>query len=258
MARYLEECLDSVAAIGAPHEHLVMDGGSRDGTVALLEGRDDPALQWVSEPDRGQTHAVNKGFERARGEFVGWLNADDAYLPDAVDRALEFLRAHPEVAAVFGDMLFVDEHGALQRHYRPGHYTFRRYLYRGGYITTPTIIFRRALLGERGVLDERWKDAADYDFHLRMFHRNRVEPMHEPLVRFRFHPESKTATNVWLQEDEALEIRQRWARNGLDRALMVGLDRAKRAILPRLTGWPEPYGRVRGAGARRRAARIAR
>src|SRR5919197_954739 len=86
MARYLPHTLDSVAALRTPHEHVVVDGASDDGSVELLEGRDDPNLVWVSEPDSGQTNAVNKGLRKARGDLLAWVNADDTYNPEVVDR----------------------------------------------------------------------------------------------------------------------------------------------------------------------------
>ncbi len=95
MAAFLPETLDSVAALRTPHEHIVIDGASDDGTVELLEGREDPHLTWISEPDSGQTEAVNKGLRLAQGDLLAWVNADDAYIPDAVDRALEHLDAQP-------------------------------------------------------------------------------------------------------------------------------------------------------------------
>ena len=110
-SRYLEASLDSVARLAVPHEHLVVDGGSTDGTVELLGARDDPSLVWVSEPDRGQTHAVNKGFERASGELVGWLNGDDEYLSEAVDSAVARMLDDPAIDAVYGPMEITDEEG---------------------------------------------------------------------------------------------------------------------------------------------------
>src|SRR3954468_354093 len=102
MARYLPDTLESVAALRTPHEHIVVDGASDDGTVEMLEAREDPHLTWISEPDSGQTEAVNKGLQLARGDLLAWVNADDAYIPGAIDRAIEHLLANPEVGAIFG------------------------------------------------------------------------------------------------------------------------------------------------------------
>jgi glycosyltransferase involved in cell wall biosynthesis len=240
-ARYLETSLDSVAALRTPHEHIVVDGGSDDGTLALLESRSDPNLTWVSEPDRGQTHAVNKGFGRARGQLLGWLNGDDEYVSEAVDRAVAQLLADPEVDAVYGAMEITDEEGRVRREYRPAEFSWRRYLYLGDYITTPTIIFRRSLLEGPGLLDETYVDAADYDFFLRLFRNARVERRPETLVRFRYHPESKTARDAFRGQDEALAIRLKWAQRPYERAAMRGIDRAKRLILPRISAWPRMF-----------------
>ena len=236
--RYIEETLDSVAAMQTPHEHLVIDGGSQDGTVSLLEARNDSALQFVSEPDRGQTHAVNKGFERAQGAFVGWVNADDAYIPQAVDRAVEFLRAQPDVAGVYGFMDIVDADGRVTRNYRPAPFNWRRYLYTGDYVPTPTIIFRRELLQQSGLMDETFEDAADYDFYLRLFHGRRVERRNEALLRFRYHGESKTAVDQDRGQREALRARLRWA-NGPRQALtMRAIDATKQSVFRVVNPWP--------------------
>lgn len=240
-ARYLAATLDSVARLTASHEHIVIDGGSTDGTVALLESRDDSSLSWVSEPDRGQTHAVNKGFERARGELLGWLNGDDEYVSAAVDRAVEYLLVHPELDAVFGGMDITDEEGCVRREYRPAPFSWRRYLYLGDYITTPTIIFRRRLLDREGLLDEAYVDAADYDFFLRVFRDARVERRPEALVRFRYHPGSKTARDAFRGQDEALRIRLKWARRPHERLAMEAIEKAKRLILPRISAWPRMF-----------------
>ena len=242
-ARFIAETLDSVAALRTAHEHIVIDGGSTDGTVELLGRRDDVA--WVSEPDRGQTHAVNKGLERATGDLCAWLNADDAYNPEAVDRAVALLAERPDIDLLYGGIQFTDENLDVRRTYIPAEPSFGRYLFFGDYIPTPTFIFRRALLEDTGLLDERWVDAADYDFYLRLMHRRRVLRFPEPLVRFRFHPDSKTARDALKAQDEAMQIRLLWARNARDRAVMRGFDALKRAVLPRISGWPEPYGRLR-------------
>jgi glycosyltransferase involved in cell wall biosynthesis len=240
-ARYLAATLDSVAQLTVSHEHIVVDGGSTDGSVAILEARNDASLEWLSEPDRGQTHAVNKGFARATGQLLAWLNGDDEYVPNAVDHAVAHLLAHPELDAVFGTMIITDEDGAARREYRPGRYSWRRYLLLGDYVPTPTIIFRRVLLERVGLLDERYVDAADYDFYLRLFKDKRVEVLGEPLVRFRYHPDSKTARDAFRGQREALEIRLKWARGPHERLLMRVIDRAKRLLLPRISAWPRMF-----------------
>jgi glycosyltransferase involved in cell wall biosynthesis len=240
-ARYLAATLDSVGSLTVSHEHIVIDGGSTDGTVALLESRDDSSLNWVSEPDRGQTHAVNKGFERARGELLGWLNGDDEYVSESVDRAVEHLLADAELDAVFGGMDITDEEGRVRREYRPAEFSWRRYLYLGDYLPTPTIIFRRRLLERGGLLDESYVDAADYDFFLRVFRNARVERRPEALVRFRYHPESKTARDAFRGQDEALQIRLKWASRPGERLAMKAIERAKRLILPRISPWPRMF-----------------
>jgi glycosyltransferase involved in cell wall biosynthesis len=242
-AAWLPEALDSIAALGVDHEHVVVDGGSDDGTVALLEARDDLRLRWVSEPDRGQTHAVNKGLQMARGELLMWVNADDEVVPEGIAAAVAHFAANPDVQVVYGGLDFTDADGAVRREYRPAAWSFRRYLYLGDYVPTPTIIFRRARFEQVGPLDETWEDAADYDFYLRLTHSVRVDRMPGAHVRFRWHDASKSATDVWRQQDEAQAIRLQWTRSWRDRAVMEGFDRAKRIVLPVLTGgrWPEPF-----------------
>lgn len=256
--RYLGETLDSVAALATPHEHIVVDGGSDDGTVALLESRDDESLSWTSEPDRGQTHAVNKGFERARGDLIAWVNGDDAYISDAVDRAVAHLDASAEAVAIYGGQEYVNAEGEVIRTFVPKRFSWRRYLYLGDNVPTPTVIFRRSVLEREGGLDESYADAADYDFYLRILREGRVETMPEPLVRFRYHAQSKTGGNIELQLDEGLAIRLKRARGPAARASMRALERAKRAILPRISSWPNPeprgLNRINAAltGSRRR------
>jgi glycosyltransferase involved in cell wall biosynthesis len=255
-AGFLEEALDSVASLRTPHEHVVVDGGSDDGTTELLESREDPDLRWASEPDRGQTHAVNKGLERARGDIIGWLNGDDAYVSPAVDHALAHLEANPEAMAVYGGLHVTDEDGNPIRSYVPARFSWRRYLYQGEYVPTPTIIFRRELLERAPGLDESFADAADYDFYLRLLRGRRVDRIDEPLVRFRIHPGSKTGNDVWRQLDEAQQIRLTYARSAPERGLMKTLEWLKRAILPRVSSWPDPtpggLSRVSAAAGQRR------
>jgi glycosyltransferase involved in cell wall biosynthesis len=237
--RFLAETLDSVAALSTDHEHIVVDGGSSDGTVSILQARADDRLRWTSEPDRGQTHAVNKGLALARGELIAWLNADDVFVPANVDPAVVGLVATPAIDAVFGFEDIVDEHGNLVKQYRSGPFSWHRYLYLGDYLPTATIVFRRALLASAPRLDERYLDAADCDFYLRLLRGAKVLRVRAPLVRFRYHDASKTGSNIELQRREAFEIRLEHASNSAERALIRVVNRLKQVRELLQPSWPD-------------------
>ena len=111
----LQLCAASIAdQSGVTVEHLVQDACSTDGTVEWLAGH--PGISFVSEPDGGMYDALNRGFDRAKGEYVAWLNCDEQYLPGTLARVADFFRTHPEVDMVFGDIIMVDEHGEYLWH----------------------------------------------------------------------------------------------------------------------------------------------
>ncbi len=110
--RFIRPTIRSVLEQDYPHvEYRVIDGGSTDDTHEVLRSYGD-RLAWFSEPDDGQTDAILKGFGRSSGEILTWLNADDVYLPNAISRAVEELRRHPETGLVYGRGVILDEDGA--------------------------------------------------------------------------------------------------------------------------------------------------
>jgi glycosyltransferase involved in cell wall biosynthesis len=223
-ARFLEETLDSVSALSVAHEHVVVDDGSTDDTRSLLRAREDPSLRWESQANRGQAGAVNTGLTRARGDLLAWLNADDTYVPRHVDSAVRVLLEDSSIDAVIGFMEIVDDEGHLLKVYRCGPFSWTRFLYWGGYWPTPTAIFRRSLLSQAPQLNERYVDASDVDFYLRLFRGAKVRRIRKPLVRFRYHPTSKTGARVEVQRGESLEIRLGFARSGAERRLIRSLS----------------------------------
>ncbi|MFN8379627.1 MAG: glycosyltransferase family 2 protein, partial [Anaerolineae bacterium] len=111
--RYIRDTLDSILSQDFTDlECIVMDGGSTDETVAVLQSITDPRLMWVSEPDRGQSHAINKGLARATGAILSYLNSDDLLRPGAVTAVVRYFGQHPEADLVYGDMDHVDGEGA--------------------------------------------------------------------------------------------------------------------------------------------------
>ena len=111
-AAYLEQTILSVLNQDHPRiEYIVVDGASTDGSVEIIKKYESKLAYWVSEKDRGQADAINKGFARATGEIIAWLNSDDYYLPGAVNAAVKVFEERSDVVLVYGNMLAVDEHG---------------------------------------------------------------------------------------------------------------------------------------------------
>ena len=192
-ADFLAQTLQSVLGQDYPHiEYIVVDGGSTDGTVDLLRRYDRCLGWWVSEPDRGQTDALNKGFARARGEILGWLNADDLYAPYAVREAVAYLQAHPEVGLVYGDAAYIDEEGRILGRYRAGPTDYRDLLRGRVPIPQQAAFFRAALWRQVGPLNPRFYFAMDYDLWVRLARITRLAHVPRLWGYFRLHLQAKT------------------------------------------------------------------
>jgi glycosyltransferase involved in cell wall biosynthesis len=165
--RFIRETIESVLGQDYPRiEYIVMDGGSTDETVKILREYDD-RLVWVSERDRGQADAINKGWRRARGAVLAYLNSDDTYLPGAVARAVACLEDHPGAGAVYGEGYHVDESGAILERYPTEPFSMGR-LVETCFICQPTVFLRRTAVERAGLLDEALHYCIDYDLWIRM------------------------------------------------------------------------------------------
>ena len=166
-ARYLREAIDSVRAqTYAPIEHIVVDGGSVDETLDILATYD--GLRWFSERDRGQSHAVNKGFAKADGRFFGWLNADDAYEPNAVAEAVAALE-ESGAGLVYADVTRVNDDRFNPRRIRSRpRFDMWTELNLGCGIYSPAVFFTREAYEAVGGLDEALHMTMDYDLWLRI------------------------------------------------------------------------------------------
>jgi glycosyltransferase involved in cell wall biosynthesis len=165
--RWLVETLGSVASQTYPHlEHIVVDGGSTDGSVDVLRAALPPE-SWISEPDGGQSEALNKAFDRSRGEIIGWLNSDDAYLfDDTIESVVDYFRANPDVDVVYGHAALVSETGSLLHVMWMPRYSKSR-LWQENVIAQPAVFIRRRAL-EDGFLDESFHYTMDHELWLRL------------------------------------------------------------------------------------------
>src|SRR5512136_1965980 len=126
-AQFLEATILSVLNQDYPKlEYFVMDGGSTDGSLEIIKKYESRLTGWVSEKDHGQTDAINKGFSRARGDILAWLNSDDTYEINAVREAVAYLRERPEIGLVYGDANFIDESGRIIGRFPAAQTNYRR------------------------------------------------------------------------------------------------------------------------------------
>ena len=149
-------------------ELIVMDGGSRDGTREILERYSEHIALWRSEPDEGQSDALNKGFRRATGEIFGWLNSDDIYLPGALHHVAQIFTAYPGVDVVYGDWLTIDEHERILERCPALAPSRTRLVTEGFFCNAQAMFWRRSLHERLGELDVRLHYTMDFDLFLRM------------------------------------------------------------------------------------------
>ena len=190
---FIRATIESVIEQDYPHiEYIVMDGGSTDQTAAIVSeyaGK----LTWISEKDRGQAHAINKGFSRAKGEIVAWLNSDDILLPGAVSRAVRAFGCAPLAGAVYGEGYRMGRDGELTGRF-PATQPFNlwRLVYLSDYVLQQSTFFRREAVEQIGGLDETLHYALDWDLLIRLGLRFGLHYVPEYLGALREYPEAKT------------------------------------------------------------------
>jgi glycosyltransferase involved in cell wall biosynthesis len=217
--RFLGAAIESVRSQGVEVEHVVMDGGSTDGTRELLEGQTERLAAWRSEPDHGQYAALNDGFALTKGEIMGWLNADDVYAPGALAAVEDVFRCFPEVEWLTSSFsATANEEGivfdvkrvvsfdarAFSRGFNlPGHGARAMY-----FIPQESTFWRRSLWERAGGLDPGLQLAGDFDLWARFYRHAELWCVRALVGIFRSHPSQKSrAYNEYLAEAEPLLAR---------------------------------------------------
>ena len=210
-ARFLELAVESVLQQECDLlEYWVVDGGSEDGSVDLLR-QYDSRLRWVSEPDSGQGDAINKGFQRSRGEIIGWLNADDVYCPGALNEVAGQFRSNPDLMLLYGKAHHVDENGNFLEVYPTCDFELDALAYHC-FICQPACFFRRSLLEAAGGLDTGLQYAMDLDLWIRFGKLQQKNPQwkfkHVPqvLASSRMHSSNKTLSRRRQSLEEIMTV----------------------------------------------------
>ena len=217
--RYLEQTSRSILSQTGDFdlEWIVVDGGSTDGTIELLGAlSSDPRVRWISGPDRGQSHAINKGMEMSSGDVVAWLNTDDLYTPGALAAVANGFSQNPAAQWLVGRYEIIDAEGRVIRgpvaRYKGR--SLRRYSYRAllreNFISQPAVFWRRDFGRRVGPLDESLHYTMDYDLWLRMGREAPPMFLDKVLAQFRLHESSKTGQVNREQFDEQYRVACRY------------------------------------------------
>jgi glycosyltransferase involved in cell wall biosynthesis len=199
---FIEETILSVIHQDYPNiEYIVIDGGSTDGSQEIIERYADHMAFWTSEPDKGQADAINKGFKRATGEIVAWLNSDDLYMAGAIREAVEALNANPQMGLVYGDGLMIDAGGQLL-----DPHSYQAYdvldLICFDVILQPTVFMRRSALEEAGYLGEEYHLVLDHELWIRIASKHPILHVPSFWAVERTHVDAKTVAQAagWVDE----------------------------------------------------------
>lgn len=201
-AEFLERTIKSVSdqETTCSFEHIVVDGGSTDGTLDILNAYSE-RIRWVSEKDKGQADAINKGIRLAKGEIIGWLNSDDLYLPGTFQKVAHYFDINPDEAWLYGQCNIIDEYDHEIRKWITRHknrsgskFSFHKLLTEN-YISQPAVFFRKYILNHTGYLDTGLHYAMDYDLWLRFSDLSAPIVVNDYLASFRMHGSSKSSVN---------------------------------------------------------------
>ena len=169
--QFIEETIRSVFSQDYPEtEYIIVDGGSRDNTAEVLRKYSGNKMKWISEPDQGQSEALNKGFRRANGEILGWLNADDTYNPETISTVVRHFLNHPGDIMVYGDAYFIDKEGRIMGQYPTEPFNLKG-LSEACFICQPSVFVRSEVFEKVGVLNESLHTCMDYDYWIRIARR---------------------------------------------------------------------------------------
>lgn len=207
---FIDATLQSIVDQGYPNlELIVIDGGSKDETVGVIQKYASWISYWVSEPDAGQTDALIKGFSRAIGDIQCWINSDDQMANNSMFQVAEFFKSKPNAEAVFGDTAWIDRHGRLLRVQREIPFNRFIWLHTYNYIPCMSMYWRRSLYERVGGLNPCFDLAMDADLWSRFADVTKLYHVRRVWSHQRFYAEQKNVRLRSATEKEDERIRER-------------------------------------------------
>ena len=211
-ARFIEETIRSALLQGYPNlEYIVVDGGSSDGSIDIIRKYEPWLTYWVSEPDKGQADAINKGFDRCTGEILAWLNSDDIYASNAMACVVRYFAEHSQRNIIYGEAWYIDENGCRLRPIRYVKETIqKKCILNANVIAQPAAFWRRNLWLAIGKLDTHLTWGLDWEFFIRAYLHTELNYVPEFLASCRLHKAMKSLMTVEARHAELARISRQY------------------------------------------------
>jgi glycosyltransferase involved in cell wall biosynthesis len=211
-AKYLENTIQSIIAQGYPNiEYILIDGVSNDGSIEIIKKYSEYISWWISEKDNGQAEAINKGFIKAHGDIIAWVNSDDLLLPNAINQAVDFLAQNPDIQMVYSNAITIDSEGRPLNKLQFGEWGLREFM-RFQIICQPAVFMRRSILDHIGYLDPTYHYMLDHHLWLRIASNHQVKHVDQFWAAARHHPQAKNVSHPEGFSDETLRLLE-WMKN---------------------------------------------
>jgi glycosyltransferase involved in cell wall biosynthesis len=210
-AQFLEKTILSVLNQNYPNlEYIIIDGGSLDKSVKIIQKYEKYLTYWVSEKDKGQAEAINKGFQKSTGQILAWLNADDLYLPDTLFKVKSIFEKFGEINFLYGHSVLIDQRDNIIRICYTVPQTYSSYIYdRGGNVFQGSVFWKRDTFYKYSGLDSKLYFALEYKLLDNFFKYEKGFFLNDILAAYRIHKESKSSTvNAKLVVEEFKSIRK--------------------------------------------------
>ena len=228
-AKYLEQTITSVLEQSYPSiEYIVVDGKSKDNSIDIIKKYADKLAYWVSEKDKGQADAINKGFSRATGEIIAWLNSDDYYLPGAVQAVVKVFEENPDIVLVYGNMLAVNEHGVTFNTMNYSQLTLKDLLC-FNIIGQPAVFMRRSALQQTSGLDATFHFLLDHLLWIQIAKQGKILHVNQTWAAARYHAEAKNVSKAAEFGREAFRILETIAQDKDLAKALLSVDRRAHA-----------------------------